>query len=983
MDGSSALLEGQFEFYAEVLRKKYCKGSERTADEVFQRVSKGLVQSEAEVDRPRLEELFLTTMRSGFYPAGRIASACGTEINATLINCFVQPVGDSTSTDEIPGKPGIFIAQSEAAETMRRGGGVGYNFSRLRPKGARVKGTQSRSSGPISYMRVFDRACETVESAGARRGAQMGILRIDHPDIEQFIGAKDIRQQAARLRTAGFDGSELQEMLQGLRTLSNFNISVAVTDEFMQCVVDDRDFQLVHKAEPDPSEIEGAFLRPDGLWVYRTVKARDLWDKVMRTTFETADPGIVFITRMNADNNLYYCEEIEATNPCGEQPLPDYGCCCLGSINLAEFVDNAFSDRASFDFRRLRKVVTTAVRMLDNVLDITFWPLEQQRREAHNKRRIGLGFTGLASAMAMAGLRYGSELAEKFATQVAKEMRDTAYRASVGLAKERGAFPLFDADKYLASGFASRLPDTIKEEIRRHGIRNSHLLSIAPTGTISLAFGQNVSGGIEPPFAWKYDRTVRADNGSSNKYEVQDYGYRKFIQQGGDPKHLPDHFVNSQTLAPEDHLRIQAAVQPYVDTSISKTVNCPADIAFEAFQGLYMSAWKLGLKGCTTFRPNDVTGSVLTVKSEKAEDPALSATHDESDPDRRVRINTLPTLPLSSLRWTGRPLCRKGNPAMTYMVEDGDTSFAVFVGHIVNGKNHPFEAWVNGSEQPRGLGGTAKLLSMDMRSSDHGWLLRKLDALLKTKGTPIKVAMPDSEEDLVYGSPTAALAALVKYRCKELGVFDDIGETPVLNALMSPKEPKTGSGGTMSWSVDVRNYATGDRFVLTLKELLLPESADGSGTTWSRRPYSVWLSGDYPRDLDGLCKMLSFDMRIIDPAWIGEKLRRLLNYKEAGAAFMAPFPGTDKHFTFPSTESYMAALILYRFKVLGILNMDGTSQRPMGLLESKDKAMGFVLAPPATPRVLGKLCPDCGVHAVAKSGGCEQCTNCGYVGSCG
>ncbi|MEO8136808.1 MAG: adenosylcobalamin-dependent ribonucleoside-diphosphate reductase, partial [Betaproteobacteria bacterium] len=421
------------EISTEVLLEKYAKGTERTPDEVRRRVARALAAIEPEERRSQWEVRFFEAQTQGFIPAGRINSAAGTNLTATLINCFVQPVGDSI-TEIVDGRPGIYTALAEAAETMRRGGGVGYDFSSIRPQGAMVRGTQSRASGPVSYMRVFDRSCETVESAGSRRGAQMGVLRCDHPDIEAFIHAKDRGD------------------------LANFNVSVGVSDAFMTAVENDGDIELAHKAEPAPDAgAAKSYKRADGLWVYRKARARELWEQIMRSTYDHAEPGILFLDRINRDNNLYYCETIESTNPCGEQPLPPYGCCDLGSIDLTRFVDAPFGQKSAFDFAAFAEVVETSVRMLDNVLDVTVWPLPQQRDEANAKRRIGLGFTGLGDALIMMRLRYDSAQARAMATRISEFMRDHAYLASIELAKERGSFPLFNADMYLAGGnFASR-----------------------------------------------------------------------------------------------------------------------------------------------------------------------------------------------------------------------------------------------------------------------------------------------------------------------------------------------------------------------------------------------------------------------------------------------------------------------------------------------------------------------------------------------
>ncbi|MGQ0586334.1 MAG: adenosylcobalamin-dependent ribonucleoside-diphosphate reductase, partial [Gammaproteobacteria bacterium] len=837
----------------------------------------------------------------------------------------------------------------------------------IRPRGARVAGTRSRASGPISYMRVFDRSCETVESAGARRGAQMGVLRVDHPDILEFIGAKDVRAIAGRLRAAGLSGRELEQQLAAARTLSNFNLSVAVTDEFMRLKAEGGELELVHAAEPDPAEHPDAYRRSDGLWVYRRVPALELWDRILQTTYETADPGVVFIDRVNAENNLMYCEKIESCNPCGEQFLPPHGCCCLGSINLARLVSEPFTENARLEYPKLRELAGTAVRMLDDVLDVTYWPLPEQRREAQAKRRLGLGFTGLGTALMMLRIRYGSEEGIATAAQIARELRDAAYRASVELARERGAFPLLDRDKYLAAPFIQRLPEDIRDGIRAHGIRNSHLLSIAPTGTISLAFGRNVTGGIEPAFAWEYTRRTRGKDGQSIEYPIQDFGYRRYLEMGGDKDNLPAFFASAQTLAPADHLRMQAAVQPYVDSSISKTINCPAELSFDDFKRVYDLAYESGCKGCTTYRPNDVTGAVLSVPDESAAHPTLAL---EAPPlDRRLKLDRLPSPPLASLKWPGRPEFAAGNPAWTYLVDAGPgCRFAVFVGHTENGEKYPFEVWVNGAEQPRGLGATAKLLSMDMRSRDRGWLKLKLETLIRTRGNPIPVAMPPAGEAAVMASPTAALARLVQLRCQQLGAFESSGGTPVLDALLSVEEPVTGTDGTMSWTVDVKNPATGDDAALVLKELQMPDG--------QRRPYAMALHGDYPRDLDGLCRLLSLDMRVVDPAWIGAKLAKLLSFPETGASFLGRVPGTERSQLYPSTVAYLAALALHRYRMLGILGDDGEPLTPLGVLE----------APAASAQarpLLGAPCPDCGAHAVVRHEGCQSCTSCGWIGNCG
>jgi ribonucleoside-diphosphate reductase alpha chain len=949
------------EVSTEVLIEKYAKGGERSAAEVLARTARALARDDEQARR------FADAMRDGFVPGGRIASAAGTTLQATLINCFVQPIGDFMA-GEHEGRPGIMRALEQAAETMRRGGGVGYDFSPIRPSGARVRGTQSRASGPVSYMRVFDAMCKTVESAGARRGAQMGVLRCDHPDIEAFVAAK---------RTPG--------------ELTQFNISVAVTDALMRAVERDEPFELVHDAEPS-AEIEGARRRADGLWVYRTIGARTLWDAIMRSAHGFAEPGVLFIDTINARNNLSYCETIAASNPCGEQLLPPYGCCDLGSVDLTRVVRDPFRPDARIDWDTLGRLVRTGVEILDRVLDVTLWPLPQQDAESRAKRRIGLGFLGLGDALIMLGLRYDSEAGRDAAGRIAEFMSHEAYRASVALARTLGPFPLFDAARYLeAPRFASTLPEALKAEIAAHGIRNSHLMSIAPTGTITLAFADNASNGIEPPFAWAYTRMKRMPDGSRQPFRVFDHAFRLWRAMQPDPEavdaaldagtlELPDAFVSALDMSAEAHLRMVAAVAPHIDAAISKTVNVPAETPLEATASLYVDAWRMGLKGITIYRPNDVTGAVLSVEPavKAAPGPAQLAPDDlqQSDADRRIALKAIPAPALASLRWPDRPTLPGGNPSWTVLVEHPAGDFAVVVGHVEQPRPRPFEVWVTGNEQPRGLAAIAKTLSMDLRCDDPAWVAKKLDSLAATSGQDgFELELEPGRREAMP-SLVAGLARIVRFRCAALGLFDGPpAATPMLDALISRKEPKTGTDGTMSWSVDVANPTTGDDIHMIVKELTLPDG--------TRRPYSVWLAGSYPRAFDGLTKLLSIDMRIVDTAWIGRKLRKLCDFAEPRGDFWAPVPGESRSRVWPSTIAYLAQLLLHRYRMLGILDANGEPLEPMRAFAPAETVRAAVAAHRPTPRITGRECPECHHLTLAKVDGCDQCGQCGWIGSCG
>ncbi|MGQ0455508.1 MAG: adenosylcobalamin-dependent ribonucleoside-diphosphate reductase [Hyphomicrobium sp.] len=637
----------------DVWRRKYRFGgtnsvtADATVDDTFWRVAGAAAAVETGGRRAKekwAREFHGAMCDFGFLPAGRILAGAGTNRNVTLFNCFV--LGEIS--DDLAG---IFDSVKSAALTMQAGGGIGHDFSTLRPRGAAVKSIGADASGPVSFMDVWDAMCRTIMSAGQRRGAMMATLRCDHPDIEAFIAAKS---DSARLR--------------------NFNLSVLVTDAFMDAVERDAEWRLV---------FDGA--------VYKTMSARALWDQIMRATYDYAEPGVIFIDRVNAANNLAYCETISATNPCGEQPLPPYGACLLGSINLARLVKNPFSSKAGVDLAVLESRVATAVRLLDNVIDISRYPLPAQRAEAMSKRRIGLGVTGLADALIFCGLGYGEAAGRAQAATWMAAIQNAAYRASARLAEEKGAFPLYDASAFLNRPNVLRLAPDVQAMIAAHGVRNGCLTSIAPTGTISLLAG-NVSSGVEPVFGFSYRRRMLDRDGAARDATVEDHAYAKYREQNGPDAALPAVFVTADSLTPAEHLAMQAALQPFVDSAISKTINCPEGIAFEDFRDVYRDAYRSGLKGCTTYRPNAVTGAVLSPTPAPA--PAEAATSVVATPHRDPAAQKT-----GGVVYMTKPLARDAAlEGVTYKIKWPASAHALYVtiNDIVrDGRRRPFEIFIN------------------------------------------------------------------------------------------------------------------------------------------------------------------------------------------------------------------------------------------------------------------------------------------------
>ena len=681
-----------------------------TIEDTWRRVARALAAAEAEP--ARWKPAFYDAL-SGFrfLPAGRILAGAGAERQVTLFNCFVMGrVADDMTA--------IFENLKEAALTMQQGGGIGYDFSTLRPKGAPVKGVGADASGPLPFMDCWDAMCRTIMSAGFRRGAMMGCLRCDHPDIEAFIEAK---RDPGRLRM--------------------FNLSVLVTDAFMQAVKDNAPWELA---------FEGV--------VYRTVQSRALWEQIIRSTYAYAEPGVIFIDRINRANNLAYCEEIFATNPCGEQPLPPYGACLLGSINLASLVRNPFEQDAALDMAALEALTATAVRMLDNAIDCSRFPIAAQREEAQAKRRIGLGVTGLADALIMCRARYGGDTANGLIAQWMGGLQRAAYLASARLAGEKGAFPLYDAARYAESPTIQGLGEDVRAAIAESGVRNALLTSVAPTGTISLLAG-NVSSGIEPVFSYSYTRNVLMPDGSRRAETVDDHAYLLYRRLKGDAPPLPDYFVDAQSLRPADHLTVQAEAQAFVDSSISKTINCPEEMAFDDFKDVYMRAYDLGCKGCTTYRPNPVTGAVLEGASGAATGSTPAAGAEGAAPpaaeaparlpaarQRELPLDPPPARPADAFEAGGvihmtRPLERpEALQGSTYKIRwpEHDHAIYITINDIVrDGRRQPFEIFIN-SKNTEHYAWTVALTRMISavfrRGGDVSFIVDELKAVFDPRG---------------------------------------------------------------------------------------------------------------------------------------------------------------------------------------------------------------------------------------------------------
>jgi ribonucleoside-diphosphate reductase alpha chain len=663
---------------------------DKTIEDTWRRVATALAGNER--DPAHWAQRFYDAIGDfRFLPAGRVIAGAGSSRDVTLFNCFVM----GTIPDDMGS---IFAHLREAALTMQQGGGIGYDFSTLRPRGAPVKGVGADASGPLSFMDVWDAMCRTIMSAGYRRGAMMATLACDHPDIEAFVEAKS---EPGRLRM--------------------FNLSVLVTDAFMQAVAENASWQLTFNGS-----------------VHRSLPARELWDKIMRATYAYAEPGVIFIDRINRRNPLYYCEEIHSSNPCGEQPLPPYGACLLGSLNLARFVEDPFTPQARLDTAGLAALVPDAVRMMDNIVDISRFPLAEQRAEAQAKRRIGLGVTGLADALILCGLRYGSKEAVTATEAWLGLIEREAYLASTALAAEKGPFPLFDKDKYLAGETVAALDDEVRAAIAKNGIRNALLTSVAPTGTISL-FADNVSSGIEPVFSYRYTRNVLMPDGSRREEEVSDYAYRLFRRLKGEDAPLPGYFVDAQGLSPEDHLVMQAAVQRHIDSSISKTINLPADIPFDSFKDIYAQAYAMGCKGCTTYRPNEVTGAVLEARPEAAS--ARPRQEELPLPAPTQALKPADIYEAGGVIYMSQPLSRpEALPGQTYKINWPETEHAMYItinDVVQDGRRRPFEIFINSKNMEHyawTVALTRMISAVFRRGGDVSFVVEEMKAVFDPRG---------------------------------------------------------------------------------------------------------------------------------------------------------------------------------------------------------------------------------------------------------
>jgi ribonucleoside-diphosphate reductase alpha chain len=717
------------------LRSPSGEAIDKTIEDTWRRIATALAAPER--DPALWAERFYAAMTDfKFLPAGRVVAGAGSSRSVTLFNCFVM----GTIADDMGG---IFAHLREAALTMQQGGGIGYDFSTLRPRGAPVKGVGADASGPLSFMDVWDAMCRTIMSAGYRRGAMMATLRCDHPDIEAFIEAK---REPGRLRM--------------------FNLSVLVSDALMQAVEENAPWELSF-----------------GGTVWKVLPARELWEKIMRATYAYAEPGVIFIDRINRRNNLYYCEEITATNPCGEQPLPPYGACLLGSINLASLVEGPFTPQARLDLDRLRRLVPDCVRMMDNVVDISQFPLPQQLEEARQKRRIGLGVTGLADALIMCGLRYGSAAAVAATESWLGAIQREAYLASCTLAAEKGPFRRFDCERYLAGETVMGLDEEVRVQITQHGIRNALLTSVAPTGTISL-FADNVSSGIEPVFSFRHIRNVLMPDGTRREEEVTDYAYRLFRRVKGELAPLPEYFIDAQVLTPEDHVVMQAAVQKYVDSSISKTINVPADIPFERFKDVYLQAYTLGCKGCTTYRPNEVTGAVLAAKPEALSEPSASG------PMRQPELPLPPPAPSAKpadifeaggVVYMTQPLSRPDAlPGQTYKVRWPDSEHALYItlnDIVQDGRRRPFEVFINSKNMEHyawTVALTRMISAVFRRGGDVSFVVEEMKAVFDPRGG----AWMDGR---YVPSLLAAIGDVIERHMIEIGFLPTRGQRTVIS----------------------------------------------------------------------------------------------------------------------------------------------------------------------------------------------------------